>query len=67
MKNRVDGEFITATRIWREEKTKDNNERKTTHSIFDDINIVHGTSLNDRTARIYANRGDIYAPMTGRG
>ena len=67
LKKRVDVAFITATRRWREEKTKDKNERKTTHYIVDDINIVHGTSLNDRTVRLYANRGDIDVPITGRG
>ena len=67
MKKRVDGEFITATRRWRKEKTNDNNERKTTHSIVDEINIVHGLSLNERTVRLHANCGDIDVPMIGRG
>ena len=67
MKNRVDGAFITATRWWREEKTKENNERKTARSIVDDIDIVHGTSLNEITVRLYSNCGDIDVLMTGRG
>ena len=46
LKKGVDVIFITATRRWREEKTKDKNERKTARSIVYDINIVHGTSLN---------------------
>ena len=67
LKKRVDGAFITATRRWREEKTKDKNERKTARSVVDEINIVHGTSLSERTVRLYANRGDIDVPMNGRG
>ena len=67
LKKRVDGAFITATRRWREEKTKDKNERNTARSIVDEINNVHGTSLNDRTVRLYANRGDADSPITGRG
>ena len=37
LKKRVDGTFITATRQWSEEKTKDKNERKTARSIFEQI------------------------------
>ena len=39
----------------------------TARSTVDDINIVHGTSLNEITVRLYANRGDVCAPMTGLG
>ena len=67
MKNRVDGAFITATRWWREEKTNEKNERKTALSIVDDIDIVHGTSLNEITVRLYSNCGDINVSMNGRG
>ena len=67
LKKRVDGTFINATRRWRAEKTKDNNERNTTHSIVDDINIVNGNFLNERTLRLYANRRDIDVQMTGHG
>ena len=67
LKKRVDGAFINATRWWRGDKTKDNNERKTARSIVDEINIVHGNFLNGRTVKLYANRGDIGVPMTERG
>ena len=66
MKKRVDGAFIIATRRWHEEKTKDKNERKNARSIVDEINIVHGTSLNEITVRLDAHRRDIDVPMTGR-
>ena len=52
LKKRADGAFITATQWLREEKTKDNDERKTARSIVDEINIMHETSLNEITVSL---------------
>jgi len=48
-------------------KDKDKNKMKATCSIVDEIKIAHGTSLNERTVRLYANHGVTDVPMTGRG
>lgn len=48
-----DNASIIATRRWSEDKKKDKYRRKISRTIFDEINILHGTNLNKRTVRLY--------------
>ena len=59
--------FVTTMRQWRGEKVKPKGKRVTAKVIVDEMNIIHGTNVNETTLRKYVSSNIDNGPLSGRG